>query len=112
MGKIEVLHAQYDIPAGIALSVKDWGESNADGTDEDPYGIIIGFGADAADSGGLAVFIPDETVDRLLLALLEKAPRLSGRTLTRALGLIEDMRVESGQRQRERLDPGPLPVNA
>lgn len=106
MGTIGVLLAQFDVPENRVLHLED--DTMATGTGDDPHGCFLSFGGEKDNGGGeLTIFLPDETIRRLLLAILATAPRLGSRTLDRARDLIGEKQMETVASMRARLDPGP-----
>lgn len=110
-GEIEVLTIQLVLPPNKVVSVEDDTSVDPEDGDNDPQGVEVTFGVQSA-MGDLTIFLPDETADRLLLALLENAPRISARTLARASALLQRDTAAAMEEYRERLDPGPLPLPA
>lgn len=107
MKEMEVLTIQLVLPPDKVVSVED--DTSVIAGDGDPQGVEVTFGVQSA-TGDLTIFLPDETADRLLLALLENAPRISARTLARAAALLQRCNLNAEAKYRETLDPGPLPL--
>jgi hypothetical protein len=107
MRGIEILTAQFDVPENMVVSVED--DTTAKGVEGDPEGVFLTYGVETA-TGDLCLFLPDETAERTLLALLASTPRLSSRALDHAQSILKERVEANAGKTRAELDPGPLPL--
>lgn len=102
---VQILTAQFDVPANMVVSVEDDDDASGD------KGVFLIFGVQSA-TGDLALFLPYETVDRVLVALLDGAGRISSRALARIESRVADLVASHLGKTRSEMDPGPLPLPA